>query len=270
VSEPVITFLSDYGLDDDFVGVCHGVIATICPQARVIDISHGIRRHDVRAGALVLSESLAYMPVGVHLAVVDPDVGAARRAVALRLGDDRLLVGPDNGLLSPAAELGGGVVEAVDIARSSFRLEPVSATFHGRDIFAPVAARLAAGAPLAVAGDPLDPEQLIRLQLSRAQRRDGALLAHVRKIDRFGNLQLDAGHEDVSESGLKLGRAARLQTAAHGSHVAQYVRAFADVGESELLLYQDAQRWLSVAISHGDAAAELGVAIDDELWIRPA
>ena len=270
VNEPVITFLSDYGLGDDFVGVCHGVIARICPRARVIDISHGIGRHDVRAGAVMLSESLAYMPVGVHLAVVDPDVGADRRAVALLLSDDRLLVGPDNGLLSPAAEIGGGVVQAVDIAHSAFRLEPVSATFHGRDIFAPVAARLAAGAPLAEAGDPLDPEQLIKLKLSRAQRRDGALVAHVRQIDRFGNLQLDAGHEDVSDFGLKLGRAARLQTAAQHSHQTEYVRTFADVGEGELLLYEDAQRRLSVAISHGNAAADLGLGIGDELWIRPA
>ena len=267
---PVITFLSDYGLDDDFVGVCHGVIATICPQAQVIDISHGIHRHDVRAGALVLSESLAYMPIGVHLAVVDPDVGAERRAVALGLSDGRLLVGPDNGLLLVAAEVGGGVVEAVDIARSPFRLEPVSATFHGRDIFAPVAARLAAGAPLAQAGDPLDPTQLIKLQLSRAQPRDGALVAHVRQIDRFGNLQLDAGHEDLADSGLKLGRVARLQTGEHGARLAQYVRTFADVGEGELLLYEDARRRLSVAISRGDAAADLGLGIDDELWIRPA
>src|SRR5437660_9297243 len=142
VSDPVITFLSDYGLDDHFVGVCHGVIATICPQARVIDITHGIARHDVRAGALALRSALPYVPVGVHLAVVDPDVGAQRRAVALRVSDERLLVGPDNGLLWLAADQAGGVVEAVDIARSPFRLEPVSATFHGRDIFAPVAARL--------------------------------------------------------------------------------------------------------------------------------
>ena len=157
VSGPFISFLSDYGLDDDFVGICHGVIATICPEARVIDIAHGVRRHDVRAGAVILRDALAYMPAGVHLAIVDPDVGAERRAVALRLDDDRLLVGPDNGLLWPAAELGGGVVEAADIARSRFRLEPLSATFHGRDIFAPVAARLAAGAPLAEAGEPCDP-----------------------------------------------------------------------------------------------------------------
>ena len=268
--QPVITFLSDYGLDDNFVGVCHGVIATICPQARVIDISHGVRRHDVRAGALMLGESLAYMPVGVHLAVVDPDVGTDRRAVAMLLQDERLLVGPDNGLLSTAAEIAGGVVQAVDIAQSPFRLHPVSATFHGRDIFAPVAARLAAGATLAEAGDPLDPEQLIRLELSHAQRRDGALVAHVRQIDRFGNLQLDAGQDDGSDSGLKLGRGARLQTATESPHLVHYVRTFADVGEGELLLYEDAQRRLSVAISHGDAAAELGLAIDDELWIRPA
>src|SRR5262249_23086192 len=136
MTAPLITFLSDYGLEDEFAGVCHAVIAGICPEARVIDLTHGIPRHDVRAGALVLRSSLPYLPKGVHLAVVDPDVGAERRAVAIRTADDRLLVGPDNGLLSLAAEVAGGAVEAVDIARSAFRLEPVSATFHGRDIFA--------------------------------------------------------------------------------------------------------------------------------------
>jgi hypothetical protein len=165
VEVPVITFLSDYGLHDDFVGVCHGVIAMICPQARVIDITHGLPRQDVRAGAISLAGALPYTPQGVHLAVVDPDVGAQRRAVALRLADERVLVGPDNGLLWLAAEQSEGVVEAVDIARSPYRLEPVSATFHGRDIFAPVAARLAAGAPLAESGDPLDPTELVRLEL---------------------------------------------------------------------------------------------------------
>src|SRR5579859_4186141 len=149
---PVITFLSDYGLQDDFVGICHGVIAGICPEARVIDLGHGVRRHDVRGGAIVLAGALPYLPAGVHLAVVDPDVGASRRAVALRAADDRLLVGPDNGVLWLAAHASGGVVEAADIVRSPFRLEPVSATFHGRDIFAPVAAHLAAGASLAQAG----------------------------------------------------------------------------------------------------------------------
>ena len=208
---PVITFLSDYGLADDFVGICHAVIATLCPAARVIDLTHGIPRHDVPGGALVLEQSLPYLPVGIHLAVVDPDVGAERRAVALACADGRTLVGPDNGLLTASASAAGGIVAAADIARSPFRLEPVSATFHGRDIFAPVAARLASGAVLAEAGDPLDPGELVALPLSTAQLRDGALIAHVRYVDGFGNLQLDAGHQDLDGSGLRLGLAVTVQ-----------------------------------------------------------
>src|SRR5262245_57806542 len=165
----VITFLSDYGRDDDFVGVCHGVIARIAPESRVIDVTHGIDRHDVRSGALVLRRALPYFPPGVHLAVVDPEVGGERRAIAVRAAqDDRLLVGPDNGLLAPAIERFGGAVEAVDVARSPHRLEPTSATFHGRDLFAPVAAHLAAGAPLADAGQPIDPGRTTPLHLPPA------------------------------------------------------------------------------------------------------
>ena len=208
---PVITFLSDYGLVDDFVGVCHGVIARICPPARIIDITHGIPRHDVRAGAIVLADALPYMPDGVHLAVVDPDVGASRRAVALSLADGRRLVGPDNGLLSLAAAAGGGVVQAVDIAQSPLRLEPVSATFHGRDIFAPVAAQLAAGFPLAEAGPPVDPDGLVALELPRPSvRPDGVIDAHVLYRDRFGNLGLDLTHDDLPGSGLRIGHGVTL------------------------------------------------------------
>jgi S-adenosylmethionine hydrolase len=270
VTAPVITFLSDYGLADDFVGVCHGVIATICPQAKVIDLTHGIARHDVRAGAMILRAALPFTPVGVHLAVVDPDVGAERRAVALRAADGRLLVGPDNGLLTLAAEVGGGVVEAVDIARSKFRLEPVSATFHGRDIFAPVAAHLATGTPLEEAGEPLEPAELVLLELPRPRREGGQLVVHAVYIDRFGNVQLDAGHEDLPGSGLRLGHAVKLRVGSEVSQPARYARTFADVSPGELLLYEDAQRKLAVAISHGSAADQLGVAIDDELRIRPA
>jgi S-adenosylmethionine hydrolase len=267
---PVITFLSDYGLQDDFVGVCHGVIAMLCPEARVIDITHGVPRQDVRVGAIVLAAALPYTPAGVHLAVVDPDVGAQRRAVALRLGDERLLVGPDNGLLWLAAEQAGGVLEAVDIARSSFRLEPVSATFHGRDIFAPVAARLAGGAELAEAGDPLDPAELVQLELLRARREDGWLVAHILYVDRYGNLQLDAGHGDLEGAGLRLGRAVQLRDASGQTHTCPFALTFAEADPGGLLLYEDAQRRLAVAVSHGDAASTLGVRIDDELWIRPA
>src|ERR687893_2108282 len=157
-----LTFLSDYGTDDEFVGVVHAVIARLAPAAPVIDLTHGIPRHGVLQGALTLARTLPYAPPGVHLAVVDPEVGARRRAVALRTADeDRLLVGPDNGLLLPAAQRFGGIAEVVEISGSPWRLEPVSATFHGRDLFAPVAARLAAGAPLPDARPPLEPVELV-------------------------------------------------------------------------------------------------------------
>jgi S-adenosyl-L-methionine hydrolase (adenosine-forming) len=269
MSAPVITFLSDYGLEDDFVGVCHGVIAKICPQARVIDIAHGVPRHDVRAGAVILRGALPRMPVGVHLAVIDPGVGAERRAVALRVADGRLLVGPDNGLLWLAAADAGGVVKAVDIARSRFRLEPVSATFHGRDLFAPIAARLADGAKLAQAGDLIDPDELVRIELPRPRLEAGALVTSAIYIDRFGNVQLNLGHDEIANSGLTLGHSVQLEGGSSGRHDAQYVRTFADVEPDELLVYEDAYRTLAVAVRHGSAAARLGLAIDDELRIRP-
>lgn len=266
---PVITFLSDYGLADDFVGICHGVMALACPQARVIDLTHGIGRHDVRSGAIVLAEAIPYLPVSVHLAVVDPDVGAQRRAVALRTADRRRLVGPDNGLLTLAAEAAGGIVEAVDIARSPFRRQPVSATFHGRDIFAPIAAALAAGATLAQAGEPMDPADLVVLSLPAAEVRDGALVAHVRYVDRFGNLQLNVGHDELGQSGLRLGHAATVEPGDGSAHPVHYVRTFADAVPDELLLYEDAQRRLAIAVNHGDAGQRLGLGVDDEIRIRP-
>ena len=260
---PVITFLSDYGLTDDFVGVCHAVIAGICPAARVIDLTHGVPRGDVRVGALILRSAVDYLPVGVHFAVVDPGVGSERRGVALQAADGRLLVGPDNGLLSPAADRAGGVVEAVDIGRSPFTLAHVSATFHGRDIFAPVAARLAGGAALADAGEPCDPAGLVRIELPVAWVADGFLVAHVLYIDGFGNVQLD-----VEEPGFEVGRTLDVATASGRTEHARYVRTFADAGAGELILYEDAYRRLAVAVNQGDAATRLELAVDDELRIR--
>jgi S-adenosyl-L-methionine hydrolase (adenosine-forming) len=261
----VVTFLSDYGLADDFVGVCHGVIARIAPDARVVDVTHGIARHDVREGALVLRRALAYLPAGVHLAVVDPGVGSQRRAVALRCADGhRLLVGPDNGLLWLAARRLGGVTEAVDIGASPLRLEPVSASFHGRDVFAPVAGHLATGTPLAAVGAPLDPGDLVALELPRARVTADGVIAHVLHADAYGNVVLDAAREDLEAAGLRPGEPLLV-----GRRRALWATTFADVGAGELLLYEDGYRVLSLAVNRGSAMAALRLARDDELRLAP-
>jgi len=263
-----ITFLSDYGLADEFVGVVHGVIAGICPEAAVVDLSHGVPRHDVQAGALMLARALPYMPAGVHLAVVDPEVGARRRAIALRAGD-RLLVGPDNGLLIPAAERFDGVAEVVEISASPWRLEPVSATFHGRDVFAPVAARLAGGAPLASAGTPLDPAELVALERSQPRQEEHALVAHVVATDSFGNVILDAVHGDVLERGLRLGDAVTARADARRVRGVM-ARTFSDVDGGGLLVYEDAGGALALAVNGGNAALLLGLRAGDEVRLERA
>jgi S-adenosyl-L-methionine hydrolase (adenosine-forming) len=264
----IVTLLTDYGREDDFVGVCHGVMRSIEPDLRIIDITHGINRYAVREGALVLRNTVPFMPVGVHMAVVDPQVGTERRAVALRTGDGRTFVGPDNGLLSLAWERCGGVELAVDVTRSPHRLEPVSATFHGRDIFAPVAAHLAAGAQLADAGDPLDPEALATVELPVPRTEDGALVAHALVLDRFGNVGLDVDHEQLAGSGLTLGGTVEVETGGE-RYLAKYAQTFADVTAGELLVYEDAYRTLALAINRGDAASTLGLRPDAEVWLRP-
>lgn len=266
----VITFLSDYGLEDDFVGVCHAVMAGIAPDVRVVDLAHGIARHDVRSGALVLRRALPFAPPGVHLAVVDPEVGGRRRAVALRCADDdRILVGPDNGLLLPAAETFGGVVEAVEIGESEFRLRPVAATFHGRDLFAPVAAAIAGGAALGEAGRPIDVDELTRLDLPSARVDGGEICAHALVVDRYGNVTLDALHVQVSQAGLRLGSKV-VVSVEEEEHDAQYATTFADVAPGELLLYEDAYRTLALAVNRGSAADRMALALDDEIRLRPA
>ncbi|MHB8656980.1 MAG: SAM hydrolase/SAM-dependent halogenase family protein [Solirubrobacteraceae bacterium] len=266
----LITFLSDYGLRDDFVGVCHGVIARVNPEARVIDLTHGIDRHDVRGGAFALARALPYLPAGVHLAVVDPDVGAGRRAIALELADGRRLVGPDNGLLWPAAEAGGGVLEAAEITHSPYRLQPVSATFHGRDLFAPVAATLSLGTALARTGRPCDPAALVRLELPRARPQADGLLAEVTAVDGFGNAQLGANHEALEGLGFRLGHLVEMTLADRSTVTARYVRTFADGCPGETIVYEDAYRALAIAISHGDAAQTLGLRVGAELRLQAA
>jgi S-adenosylmethionine hydrolase len=265
---PLVTFLSDYGRDDDFVGVCHGVILGICPEARIVDITHGIERHQVRHGALVLRNTLPYLPAGVHIAVVDPQVGSERRGVAVRCHDGRVLVGPDNGLLSLAWERFGGVDLALDISRSPHRLEPVSATFHGRDVFAPVAAQLAGGADALDAGEPLEPDLLATVELPSPRLNDHAIAAHVLVTDRFGNAGLNVEHEQLAGTGLRLGASVELEVKGE-RYLASYTHTFADVKPGELLIYEDAYRALAVAINRGDAAATLGLVPDTEVVLRP-
>jgi S-adenosylmethionine hydrolase len=263
----IVTLLTDYGQRDEFVGVCHGVIRSIDPEATIVDITHGISHYDVRHGALVLRNTLPYMPKGVHVAVVDPQVGTERRAVAVRTRDRRLLVGPDNGLLSLAWERCGGVEIAVDITRSPHRLEPVSATFHGRDVFAPVAARLATGEHLSDAGDPLDPATLVVLELPEPRVEEDVLVAHALLVDQFGNVALNVEHEQLAGSGIRLGGSVGLEIEGE-CHRAAYTQTFADVDPGELLVYEDAYRTLAVAINRGDAAATLGLQPDAELRLR--
>jgi hypothetical protein len=264
----IVTLLTDYGRDDDFVGVCHGVIHGIHPEAQIVDITHGVARYSVRQGALVLRNTLPYMPVGVHVAVVDPQVGTERRALALRTADGRILVGPDNGLLSLAWERCGGLDLVVDVTRSPHRLEPVSATFHGRDIFAPVAAHLARGAELADAGDQLDADELQTVGLPEPRVEDGTLVGHALVIDRFGNVAMNVDHDDMAGTQITLGGMVELEVGGE-RYLATYAQTFADVRPGELIVYEDAYRTLAVAINRGDAAATLAVRPDAEVRLRP-
>jgi S-adenosylmethionine hydrolase len=260
----IVSLLTDYGTRDDFVGVCHAVIRRILPGAEILDLSHGVPRHDVRQGALTLRNALPYLPIGVHVAVVDPQVGTERRAVALRCADGRLMVGPDNGVLSLAWDAAGGVTEAVDVSRSPHRLEPVSATFHGRDVFAPVAAHLAAGAELLDSGDPLDPGELTTLELPTPRLEKDAVVAHVVAIDGFGNVVLDLTHDDLIRLGMTIGTPVTVEVDERWRE-AMVVQTFADVDEGEALVYEDAWGSVAVAVNRGDAASELGVSRDDEV-----
>jgi hypothetical protein len=266
-----ITFLSDYGWTDEFAGVCRAVIARIAPEARVIDLAHGIPGYDVGHGAAMLARSLPYAPPGIHLAVVDPGVGSARRAVAIRVTEgDRVLVGPDNGLLSLAIERLGGPGEAVDVSASAVRLEPLSATFHGRDLFAPVAAHLALGTKLTELGEPIDPAGLAGLERPAAVIEPGMkLTATVSHLDGYGNASLIATAEDAAAAGLVPGRAIRVLTGGTEDE-GVYGRTFVDVDPGELLLYPGSSGDLALAVNLGDAGERLGIAAGDEVELGRA
>ena len=262
----IITFLTDFGLQDDFVGTCHGVIKRIAPDAGIVDITHGIEPQQVLQGALVLANTLPYMPEGVHLAVVDPGVGTERRAVALRGGDGRLYVGPDNGLLVPAAERLGGVEGAWELENAAYRLEPVSKTFHGRDLFAPAAAHLARGVDPAELGAALDVATLVRLDVPEPVIGEGSIRAHVLIVDRFGNVQLNLTTEDLSRAGIEPGTQVEIEVGLQRFYACA-ARTFADVRVGDIVLYEDAYGNIAVAINVGNAAEMVSARAGDELGI---
>jgi S-adenosyl-L-methionine hydrolase (adenosine-forming) len=262
-----ITFLTDFGLQDDFVGTCHGVMKKIAPEVEIIDITHGIAPQGVLQGALTLANSLPFMPVGVHLAVVDPGVGGARRALALRDGEGRIHVGPDNGLLVPAAEKLGGIAEAHELTNAAYALESVSRTFHGRDLFAPAAAHLALGVPLTELGPPIDPDALARLDLPQPEVGTTRIRCTVLAIDRFGNVQLNLDRSHLDEVGVVPGTRIEVQVGPE-RYYAVAARTFADARPGDIILYEDAYRNLSIAISGGNAAAMFGIRAGQDLRIH--
>ena len=259
-------FLSDFGLQDDFVGTCHGVVKSIAPQAEVIDVTHGIPPQAVLQGALVLANTLPYMPVGVHLAVVDPGVGGHRRALALRDGEGRLYVGPDNGLLLPAAER-AGIADAHELANPVYALPAVSRTFHGRDIFAPAAAHLVNGVALGELGPPIAPDALVRLDLPQPSFGERVVDATMLYVDSFGNIALNLTRDDVERAGVVPGTRVELELSGE-RYYAVSARTFTDARSGDVILYEDSYRNMSVAISNGNAAQMLHAAVGRPLRIR--
>jgi S-adenosyl-L-methionine hydrolase (adenosine-forming) len=263
----VITFLSDFGLQDDFVGTCHGVIKCIAPDAEIIDITHGIPPQHVLQGALVLCNTLPYMPVGVHLAVVDPGVGGQRRPLALRTGEGRFLVGPDNGLLVPSADTLGGIDAAHELANPDYALDTVSRTFHGRDLFSPAAAHLSRGVALEELGPPVDPHALVRIDVPEPDVGQNRIRATVLYVDRFGNTQLNLTREHLEQADVMPGVKVELELALE-RYYAVIARTFADARPGDIILYEDAYRNVSIAINGGSAAEMFGVSAGQEVRIH--
>jgi S-adenosylmethionine hydrolase len=276
VATPFVSLLTDFGLADPSVAACKGVILRINPEVRLIDISHGIARHCVAHGAAILWAALPYLPAGVHLAVVDPGVGTERRAIALRTGRGDHLVGPDNGLLLPAAERLGGIVAAHLLERPAYRLATVSRTFHARDIFAPAAAHLTRGVALDAFGPALDPASLVRLKTPAPEHSPGCLDASVAFVDTWGNVQLLAEPADLEAA---IGRVAdgdelRVE-AVDGSALdgldgidLRWRLTYGEAEPGEPLIFLDSYGRLALAVNLRSAAEKYGLEDDRRLRIK--
>ena len=266
-----VSFLSDYGLADEFVGVVKAIIRAIAPSVEVIDVTHEVPPHDIRAASLVLARSIQYLPPGVVLAVVDPGVGTERRALAVEVGGEgdqeqrSVLVGPDNGLLAPAVALAGGARRAVSLTDPKWHLDAPGPTFAGRDVFAPVVAHLCAGVELDELGEPVDPFSLVPGIVPLSREEDGAVEGEVLWVDRFGNAQLNVGPEEIDAMGspvvVRIGDRARN---------AARVSSFAELAPGQVGLVVDSYGLLAVALDRRSAAEELPLAPGDLVRLEPA
>lgn len=262
-----ISFLSDYGTRDEFVGIVKGVIADLAPHAKVIDLTHEIPPFDVRAGSLALARCISYVPKGIVLAVVDPGVGTARRAVAVSVGDGRgVLIGPDNGLLSIGTALAGGADSAVVLNNPEFHLEAPGATFAGRDIFAPAAAHLCNGVPISELGDAIDPNLLLPGVVPLPRDENGEIVAEVTWVDRYGNCQLNVGPDEIASLGTKVSIGLTSPTGERTVRAANVALNFAEIGGG-IGLVVDSFGMLAVCIDRGSAAEELSIAVGDAIRI---
>jgi S-adenosylmethionine hydrolase len=265
VRRPIV-FLSDYGLDDEFVGVCHSVIARMAPEVPVIDLSHGIPPRDIARGAIVLADAIPYSPENaVFLAVVDPGVGSARLPVVVEAGG-AFLIGPDNGLLSLAVDELGGPTRAFVIESDHVTLSPMSRTFHGRDVFAPAAAYIATGGSIESVGRTLDPAKLSRIPSPKATVMGGIVECRVIGIDRFGNVQLSASDDDLRHARLDSVPTLAVRMA-NRSLLLPMVRSFAEVPEGDMAIILDSTRRLAVTVSGGSAAGSLNMRVGDSVQV---
>lgn len=260
----LITILTDFGLAWGPVGTCHAVIHAIAPDTRVVDLSHGIPAFDIRAGAWVLASAVEYMPVAIHVAVVDPGVGTERRALALRCGRGDVLVGPDNGLLRPAAERLGGVVEARRITNEALMRRPVSHTFHGRDVFAPVAARLSAGVSLAEVGPAVGVDGLVRAPWRQPEYADRSARGEAALLDNFGNVRTNI----ESDRWLPAPGETVLARMPSGERRLMVARTFGEVDKGEAFAFDDSSGYVCLAVNLGNAGEALGIRPGDALELE--
>jgi S-adenosylmethionine hydrolase len=266
-----VSLLTDYGLDDEFVGVVKSVIRDLAPHAAIVDLTHGVRPFDVRAGSLALARAIPYVAEGIVVGVVDPGVGTSRKAIAVEVGDGAgVLVGPDNGLLAPAVALAGGATRAVELDNAAYQLEAPGATFAGRDVFAPAAAHLCNGVDLAELGSPLDSALLVPGMIALPRTEVDGLHAEVLWVDRFGNCQLNVGPDEVAALTSGSGRPdGDVVTVVCGEQrrSARLAVAFGDLPTGTVGLVLDSQGMYALALDRRSAAAELALGPGDAVLL---